>query len=125
MSQHTWDEKHTWDEDRKCPCGVRGCMCLPNPQDVDLRPGERIEFGHITDARGPVRNIFERVWIHHEGMSLVSAREPNKRMVKAYWKVLEALLRRTVHLPGQDEETRLWATEKILELPSLFRKATS
>lgn len=112
-----------WDENRMCPCGERGCMCLPNPQGVPLLPGERIEFGHITNP-GRVCSTFDRVWIHHVGMSLVSTRQPKQKMINGFWRVLEALLQRTVHLPGQDEETRLWATEKILGLPSSAREVT-
>lgn len=117
--------KSSWDKNRMCPCGTGGCLCLPNPQDVPLLPGERIEFGHITDVGRDEGGFFDRVWIHHVGMSLVSTRQPKQKMINGFWRVLEALLQRTVHLPGQDEETRLWATEKILGLPSRSPEVTS
>lgn len=115
-----------WLDKKTCLCGVWSCTCLPDPQGVKLKPGERILFGCQADISSGIRSvILDRIWLFHGNKNLVSASVPKHRVVNGFHKLLEILLRKTVHLPDQDEKTRAWATEKLMELPSLFREVTS
>lgn len=102
----------------KCLCGSKGCTCMPSPHDIKLRPGERVAFGSRTTVSD---GIYE-IWIRHKRKQIVFAHRPTKKAIRGFRNLLDALYRKTIHVPGQDDKTRLWAAEKLLDLPDLFRR---
>lgn len=102
---------------RICLCGARGCTCLPDPRDIQLSPGERIIFGSKLRVDGFSNH--EDFWIRCGSRNIVELERPSRDAIEGLRKLLDALYRKTIHVPNQDEETRLWAVEKLMEVPNL------
>lgn len=113
----TKTDRRRWDSREMCLCGVGGCLCLPNPRDIELSPGERIVFGRKLSVDG--LNSFEDMWIRGKERSIANLHRPTRKTLNGLRKLLDALYRKTIHVSGQDEETRLWAVEKLMDVPNL------
>lgn len=88
------------------------CMCVPDPQFVELHPGERVQFGW---TRG-----YDKIWATCGGRSIVSVSSPTFMHLRKFRDLLDALFRKMVHLPKQHKKTQMWATEQLLEVPDIY-----
>ena len=86
-----------------------------NHEEHGLVPGERPYLGsQVTVSGGP--SEFHSLWVRVKERTLLSVvgvltRDGAIRFLTAY----KNILRRTIHLQGQDEETRLWAADKFCD----------
>lgn len=106
-----------WHDNRTCLCGEKSCKCLPDPRDIELSPGERIVFGRKLSFDGP--DHYEEFWIRCGTKTIAAAKSGNRKRKEGLRKLLDILYRKTIHVSGQDDETRLWAVEKLMEVPNL------
>jgi len=84
------------------------------PRDVKLAPGERPVLGSRTLVQPPMSDLQE-LWLRVNERELVRMGAATWDSAVEFLGFYKEILRRIVHLQGQDEDTRLWAVEKLCD----------